>query len=70
MFAVGQELKTNKAYQERFNRVVHGTVFSSEYEVMGCTILIWQRQEGKVIPENQDKPVLMLTDDLESEHLQ
>ena len=72
IYSNGDKVRTDAAYREMWNRVVHGVVrhpdwASDEYKE-AMTVIIVTAQEGNVIPEYQNGNyvgVLMLTSVLE-----
>ena len=63
-------VQTNKQYFNTFGRRVKGRVVAPEKTSLkevpeGITLMRWEIQEGKAIPDHQDTIVMMRTIDLE-----
>jgi hypothetical protein len=62
----GLNVRTNIEYFEMYGRVVYGEVEKSEYiNIPEATLVRVTSQTGKIIPEYQGNPIIMLTKDLE-----
>lgn len=63
-------VQTNKRYFNTFGRRVKGIVVAPEKTSLkevpeGVTLMKWEIQEGKAIPDHQGAIVMMMTKDLE-----
>ncbi|MFP7486251.1 hypothetical protein SFC65_18995 [Priestia filamentosa] len=68
----GEEVISNQAYQEKFGRTIIGKVvelpkqFPEALRKAATYVpVVWTKQSGKTILENQGQMVLMLRSDLE-----
>jgi hypothetical protein len=66
-FPVGKKVMTNDEYFNTFGRRVIGTSIAfKEILPKAVTLVRWEHQEGKIIPDHQGNVVLMMTKDLEN----